>query len=125
MLLTMFVAGEIETWGRGIERIVKACKSYGCPKPMLRYSSGEMWMVFHFSEKFQQNIQGTTQKSSQKSSQKIIDLIRQNPNITTSEMADIIGISRRAVAKTVNTLQTGGIIQRIGPDKGGHWVVIK
>ena len=54
-----------------------------------------------------------------------MDLIRHNPNITTSEMAGIIGITRRAVAKIINTLQTEGIIQRIGPDKGGHWEIVK
>lgn len=54
-----------------------------------------------------------------------MELIRHNPNITTSEMAGIIGITRRAVAKIINTLQTEGIIQRIGPDKGGHWEIVK
>ena len=72
-----------------------------------------MWMVFYFSEEYQ------------KSSQKIMELIRHNPNITTSEMAGIIGITRRAVAKIINTLQTEGIIQRIGPDKGGYLEIVK
>ena len=116
-----FRAGEIETWGRGIERIVMACKSYGCPTPTVRYSSGEMWMVFYFRE---ENLEGS-QKGSQKSSQKIIELIRQNPNITTSEMAETIGVNRRTVAKITKTLQTKGIIQRVGPDKGGHWEIVK
>ena len=114
-----FRAGEIETWGRGIERIVMACKSYECPTPTVRYSSGEMWMVFYFREENQEG----SQKSSQKSSQKIIELIRQNPNITTSEMAEAIGVNRRTVAKITKTLQTKGIIQRVGPDKGGHWEI--
>ena len=66
---------------------------------------------------------GDSQKSSQKSSQKIIELIRKNHNITTAEMAEIIGISRRSIVKITNTLQTEGVIQRIGPDKGGHWEI--
>jgi hypothetical protein len=28
-----FRAGEIETWGRGIERIINGCKDAGCPEP--------------------------------------------------------------------------------------------
>lgn len=28
-----FRAGFIESWGRGIEKVVNACKDYGCPKP--------------------------------------------------------------------------------------------
>lgn len=32
-----FRAGEIEAWGRGVERIFAACAAAGTPKPMLRY----------------------------------------------------------------------------------------
>ena len=66
----------------------------------------------------------TTQKSTQKSTQKILDLIRENPYVTTQEMADSIGIIRRSVAKHIKSLQEKGKIKRIGPDKGGHWEVI-
>jgi len=65
-----------------------------------------------------------TQKSTQKSTQKIINLIRENPYVTTQEMADSIGIIRRTIAKHIRSLQDKGIIKRIGPDKGGHWEVV-
>ena len=60
-------------------------------------------------------------KSSQKSSQKIIELIKTDENITTQDMADKLGISRRAVAKQFARLQEENIIRRIGADKGDHW----
>ncbi len=63
-------------------------------------------------------------KSTQKSTQKIIALIKDNPDITTQEIADQIGIIRRGVAKHIKKLQEKGIIRRVGPDKGGHWEVI-
>jgi len=55
-------------------------------------------------------------KDSQKSSQKIIKLILENPNVTTSEMAEKIGVTRRAIAKITSALQAEGIIRRVGPD---------
>ena len=67
----------------------------------------------------------TTQKSTQKSTLKILELIKNNPEITTQEMAETIGIIRRTVAKHIKSLQEKGIIKRIGPDKGGHWEVIE
>ena len=76
------------------------------------------------------NSQKGSQKSSQKSSQKdrksqmIIDLIRQNPDVTTSEMADKIGISRRSIVKITNNLQTEGVILRVGARKDGHWEIV-
>ena len=65
------------------------------------------------------------EKSSQKSSQKILELIVQNPKITTTEMAETLGISRRAIAKQITNLKNNNLLRRIGPDKGGHWEVVE
>ena len=61
----------------------------------------------------------TLQGSTFDTTQKIIDLIRENPYVTTQEMADSIGIIRRTIAKHIKSLQEKGIIKRIGPDRGG------
>lgn len=66
-----------------------------------------------------------TIKSSQKSSQKILELIKQNPYITTTEMAENLKISRRAIAKQITNLKENNQIRRVGPDKGGYWEVIE
>ena len=71
-----------------------------------------------------QDISQGSQKSSQKSSQKIIEMIKQNAQITTQEMADALGISRRAVAKAIAKLQETNCVRRVGSDKGGHWEII-
>ena len=67
----------------------------------------------------------TTQKSVQKSVQKIVDFISENPNITTQEMANLLGINRSIVARHIKTLQEKGIIRRVSPDFGGHWEIIE
>lgn len=64
------------------------------------------------------------EKSSQKSSQKILELIRKNPQITTIEMAEILSISRRAIAKQIASLKAENKLRRIGADNGGHWEII-
>ena len=68
---------------------------------------------------------GSSKKSSQKNSQKIVDLIKERPEITTTEMAEIIGLTRRSIVNITNKLQEEGVIRRVGPDKGGHWEVIE
>ena len=40
-------------------------------------------------------------------------------------MADSIGISRRAIAKTIAKLQAEGILRRVGLNKGGHWKIVQ
>ena len=117
-----FRAGEIETWGRGIERIINGCKDAGCPEPTFECKSGEIWTVFHYGEI--KSVQKNVQKSVQKSVQKIVSLIKANPHITTQAIADQLGINRSGVARHIKRLQEQGIIRRIGPDKGGYWEVI-
>ena len=65
------------------------------------------------------------QKSMQKSMQKIVMLISASPDITLSEMASQLGMSRNGVDKNIRKLKEKGIIRRVGPDKGGHWEVIE
>lgn len=40
-------------------------------------------------------------------------------------LAKRIGISAKAVEKHLARLKTDGLIERVGPAKGGHWVVKK
>ena len=112
-----FRAGEIETWGRGIERIINGCKNAGCPEPTFECRSGEIWTVFHYGKA------ESTQKSVQKSVQKIVSLIKADPHITTQAIADQLGINRSGVARHIKRLQEQGIIHRVGPDKGGYWEI--
>ena len=76
----------------------------------------------------QKTIQKTTlktpQKTSQKTSQKIIELVMENANISTQEMAERISIDRRNITQAIHKLREAGILRRVGPDKGGHWEVI-
>jgi ATP-dependent DNA helicase RecG len=43
--------------------------------------------------------------------------------MTTKELAEHLGIGQRAVEKQIEKLKREGRLQRIGPDKGGHWQV--
>ena len=64
-----------------------------------------------------------SQKTSQKTSQKIIEFMQKDPMITIAELARHIGVTERAIKMQIGKMKTQGRIQRIGPDKGGHWEV--
>ena len=51
-------------------------------------------------------------------------MMRENPGVTIAELAQTIGISDRAVKKSIKKLKEGGLLRRVGPDKGGHWEVV-
>jgi len=67
---------------------------------------------------------GENTKQGAKSRDNIIRLIRQNPNITMSEIASSVGISAKAVEKQIARLKKDGVLVRIGPDKGGSWEIV-
>ncbi len=60
----------------------------------------------------------------QKSREKILKIICEDNHITTTQIANILSISRQAVAKHIKKLQKQGILRRVGPDFGGHWEII-
>lgn len=64
-----------------------------------------------------------SQKSTQKTSQKIIELMQKDPVITIADLALHIGVTERAIKMQIGKMKAQGRIQRIGPDKGGHWQV--
>ena len=66
----------------------------------------------------------TALESAPETALQIIDEIRNNPNITLSEIAVNLGVSRRWIATNIKHLQDKGIVKRVGPNKGGHWEII-
>ncbi len=127
----------IEQWGRGYEKIHDAFVWEHLMQPTFEQARGGILVTIP-REKFIAIQTGksigaelsttpddqTSQKSVQKSVQKIVDFISENPNITTQEMANLLGINRSVVARHIKTLQEKGIIRRVGPDKGGHWEIV-
>ena len=51
-----FRAGEIETWGRGIDRVFRACKRAGTPKPEIRLGPDGIWFEFRFSDGYLESV---------------------------------------------------------------------
>jgi ATP-dependent DNA helicase RecG len=52
-------------------------------------------------------------------------MMRVNPHISTKEIANGIGIAERNIKVHVKKLKAIGKLKRVGPDKGGHWEVLK
>ncbi|MEA3318275.1 MAG: winged helix-turn-helix transcriptional regulator, partial [Bacteroidota bacterium] len=62
-------------------------------------------------------------KTVEKTVEKIIEIINQNPKITAKEIQDVTGLTRRGVEYNLDKLKKEGILNRIGPDKGGYWKI--
>lgn len=66
-----------------------------------------------------------SEQMSEKTRVKILSVLRATPYITMNELAEIVGISKKRVEWQMAKLKKEGRIKRIGPDKGGHWEVMK
>ena len=77
------------------------------------------------TEKGGQKTSEVDRKGGQKTRDVILDMIIQNAKVTSTQMAESLGINRSAVSKHLKKMQENGIIKRVGPDKGGHWEIIE
>ena len=124
-----FRAGEIESWGRGIQRIFEACRAGGAPEPELSLSGHDLWTEFPYSPEYLAAIgEGSVAKldgTTEETSVEILNLLLANPKMTLSQVAAKIGRSVRAIEMAVAKLTQAGKLRRVGPKKGGHWEVLK
>ena len=67
----------------------------------------------------------TSTKTSMKTGNRITKLVFENPSISISELAQVLGLSRQGVAWHIGKLKEKGILKRVGPAKGGHWQVME
>ena len=113
----------MEMVGTGIKRIKDFCKNNG-NRVKFDFDTSSFFIII--SKKQKAKIMGkSSEESSEKSSEKIIKTIKNNPDISAGEIANIIGISQRAIEKNIAKLKRRNLLKRIGPDKGGHWKVIE
>lgn len=57
-------------------------------------------------------------------SDRILAFLRRNPSASRREIAAALGTTRSTVRYRLDRLREAGKIERIGPDKGGHWRVL-
>ncbi len=64
------------------------------------------------------------EKSSEKTDVEILTRLAENPDMTISKLAGILGVTTRAIEKQLAKLQEQGRLRRVGPARGGHWEVL-
>ena len=120
-----FRAGMIESWGRGIEKIIKLCVDAGLPEPIFDSRLGGLQVEFYpKKEKGDVIVKMNVVKGSMKTSDKILQLMKENNEITVIQISEKIGITVKAIEKQISTLRKLGFVKRIGSDKNGSWQII-
>jgi ATP-dependent DNA helicase RecG len=63
-------------------------------------------------------------ESSEKSSEKILAILKERNTASAREIAEILGLTPRAVEKQIGALKAAGRLRRLGAAKGGRWAVV-
>ena len=138
----LFLAGKIESWGRGIDLIRSACLAAACPEPRFGCDSTGFWVEFTFAaltEGEGASVKTTVKapvetpvetpvealvKTRAKTPEKILEALGARPDLTLAELAISIGKSVSAVERASAKLVKEGRLKYVGPQKGGHWEVL-
>ena len=146
--------GYIENWGRGVEKIEKACAVLGAPKPeytmlgygiTLRLRALESAIIgTSFAPKGHNDAinvpingdngpinvpingeMGTSKGASGgEIDNTILNAIANNPQVTLDDLASNAGVTRKTIQRHVAALKDAGIIRRVGARKNGRWEVV-
>jgi len=124
----MYYVKDIESFGTGLKRIADTCDDAGVKVEFQMLKMG-FSVVFYRSDasifsdaNIGENIgdsigENDTQK-------RILTIMKQKPKVSAKAIASEIGIAPRNVEANIKSLKQAGLVERVGPAKGGHWVVL-
>jgi len=121
----MYYTKDIESFGTGLTRITDACNEAGIKVDFDMLKNG-FSVIFYRPAVYDDNIVDNIVDSIADNNavqEKIISLMRENPQISSKQLAEIIGIAQRNIQVHIKKLKDSGVIEREGPAFGGHWVV--
>jgi len=114
----------MEKAGTGIKRIKEACRKNGNK------------VEFFFSDAFTieissndtgynvtDNVTNNVTDNVTDRQNRVLLLIKQNIKISTREIAELLGISKRTVLRELDDMKNKKLLTRIGKEKGGHWEI--
>jgi len=110
--------GRADELGSGVRNIFEYYKYYSDIKPKLEEKNVFNCVVF--TDKIEENRNVTENRR-----RYILRIINQSNKITTEEIAKLVGVVRRTIARDIDFLKAKGVLLRVGSDKTGHWEIVK
>ncbi len=126
-----YLAGFIESWGRGIEKICESCREDGVPLPEYDITGNSVMIKFIAPKDriVRTSLDRVTEKVTEKVTEvtepekEVLSLLLEDPAYTYAVLADKLGVSRKTISLRIKQLKEKGILQRIGSDTKGHWQI--
>ena len=134
---TIFRSGQIEAWGRGIEKINNSLKSFG--KRNVEYEIGPDFLIARFYAEGEpegitdrvaidiaeaKNGAKNGAKKLTKTEALVHESLKNDLTLTKVELANRTGTSETTIERALASLKKKDMIRRIGAKRGGHWEII-
>ena len=127
-----YLAGFIESWGRGIEKICSALSADDLPMPEYTVHPGDIMVKFAAPDDHAANGTGPLNRQGVGLDDgkdvglagKIMELVSTDPEVTIPVMAEQIHVTTRTIERTVRKLRENGRLTREGGKRYGRWVIV-
>ena len=119
-----YLAGFIESWKRGIEKICSACQKDGVPQPIYTINPGDIMIEFIAPEdRIIRSVTGRVTDNLDEKAIQILALISEDPAYTSTTIAEKLSLSRKTMSQHLKELKEKGLIERICSDRKGYWKI--
>ncbi|MBQ6276376.1 MAG: hypothetical protein IJK62_06700 [Bacteroidales bacterium] len=120
------MAGFIESWGRGYEKIKSAFAKENLQIPTFEQVRGGVLATIQrerFVELRNQNVGDVSVMELPERQKKILNLIKDNPYISATQMSVMLSVIKRTIERELAVMKKNGIIYREGNARTGRWVI--
>ena len=121
----LYLNKSIEQFGSGFKRIDSLCKD---ARIKYAYESGRTGFKFTLFRRTTNSTENVTVNVFQnvtvnKTEQAVYALLKDHPEYTRDQLAERTAKTVRTVQRTLDSLREKGLIDRIGSDKAGKWII--
>lgn len=121
----IYLMGKIETWGRGVDKVVWECRKHGCPKPQYSVNPGEPGDIMVRVDAAPDAIVADRAESdgpiTEAISKAINEAIKRSPGINKPKLAKLLGKSKATVERAISGLISSSRIEHRGSKKTGGY----
>ncbi len=120
-------AGYIEAWGRGIQKIMEACRELGAPDPEYTVLGDDLTVKFSALQSSPEKVFNPPIRHAGGMdgglADKILEIILKKPDITQSELEEKLAVPLRTLQRAIKDMKNTGTLVRVGGNRFGHWEV--
>lgn len=107
---------------KGIDKIINGFAKADLPEPQFKEIAGGVEVtMFKHKDVVENVVEDVVENVVENRLQKILNFIKENKQISASEIALKLDVTERTAQRDLNKLKEINKIKRIGPAKGGYW----